>query len=333
MATQSEYDAGNITDRERKAAENQIDLAKKNADDVRNQVSKQLETYDYANRQNRSLADVQLKQNSRKNSADRFEAQRDLQNATLGLLGSMGNAMNGSSTGNLMRMLENRNDKDNNTYWAQHQVNQDTVENSYQDSYNQNQVAKRDAVTSAEKAIRDIESDLSANLNNINPNLYTKPGTGDADLNSGSVWNDNANGLQQANARISGYVMPDNRNGAQRNQLRQGDYFSRLVNRFHGREHMGSEMPFDKDIMTLFMGLKPDEPGQHGPLEVPVPTEQAIDTITKIRDLCEQFLQCCTKEDDGHTATEEPDGKEGKAKPFDKAGKAKPGEEDEEKED
>lgn len=235
MATQSEYDAGNITDRERKAAENQIDLAKKNADDVRNQVSKQLETYDYANRQNRSLADVQLKQNSRKNSADRFEAQRNLQNATLGLLGSMGNAMNGSSTGNLMRMLENRNDKDNNTYWAQHQVNQDTVENSYQDSYNQNQVAKRDAVTSAEKAIRDIESDLSANLNNINPNLYTKPGTGDADLNSGSVWNDNANGLQQANARISGYVMPDNRNGAQRNQLRQGDYFSRLVNRFNGR--------------------------------------------------------------------------------------------------
>lgn len=235
MATQSEYDAGNITDRERKAAENQIDLAKKNADDVRNQVSKQLETYDYANRQNRSLADVQLKQNSRKNSADRFEAQRDLQNATLGLLGSMGNAMNGSSTGNLMRMLENRNDKDNNTYWAQHQVNQDTVENSYQDSYNQNQVAKRDAVTSAEKAIRDIESDLSANLNNINPNLYTKPGTGDADLNSGSVWSDNANGLQQANARISGYVMPDNRNGAQRNQLRQGDYFSRLVNRFNGR--------------------------------------------------------------------------------------------------
>lgn len=235
MATQSEYDAGNITDRERKAAENQIDLAKKNADDVRNQVSKQLETYDYANRQNRSLADVQLKQNSRKNSADRFEAQRDLQNATLGLLGSMGNAMNGSSTGNLMRMLENRNDKDNNTYWAQHQVNQDTVENSYQDSYNQNQVAKRDAVTNAEKAIRDIESDLSANLNNINPNLYTKPSTGDADLNSGSVWNDNANGLQQANARISGYVMPDNRNGAQRNQLRQGDYFSRLVNRFNGR--------------------------------------------------------------------------------------------------
>lgn len=235
MATQSEYDAGNITDRERKAAENQIDLAKKNADDVRNQVSKQLETYDYANRQNRSLADVQLKQNSRKNSADRFEAQRDLQNATLGLLGSMGNAMNGSSTGNLMRMLENRNDKDNNTYWAQHQVNQDTIENSYQDSYNQNQVAKRDAVTSAEKAIRDIESDLSANLNNINPNLYTKPGTSDADLNSGSVWNDNANGLQQANARISGYVMPDNRNGAQRNQLRQGDYFSRLVNRFNGR--------------------------------------------------------------------------------------------------
>ena len=96
---------------------------------------------------------------------------------------------------------------------------------------------------------------------------------------------------------------------------------------------MGSEMPFDKDIMTLFMGLKPDEPGQHGPLEVPVPTEQAIDTITKIRDLCEQFLQCCTKEDDGHTAAEEPDGKKGKATPFDKAEKSKPSKEDEEEED
>lgn len=96
---------------------------------------------------------------------------------------------------------------------------------------------------------------------------------------------------------------------------------------------MGSEMPFDKDIMTLFMGLKPDEPGQHGTLEVPVPTEQAIDTITKIRDLCDQFLQCCTKDEDGHTATEESDGKEKKSTPFDKAGKAKPGEENEEKED
>lgn len=230
----ADYDAGELTDREKLAGENQTTIAKQNADDVRNQLARQLETYDFANRQNRALADTQLKQNSRKTSADRFEAQRDLQNAALGILGSMNQALNGSATGVLMRMLENRNDKDNNTYWAQHQVNQDTVENSYQDSFNQNQVAKRDAVTSAEKAIRDIESDLSANLNNINPNLFTAPGRDEANLDSGSVWT-GAGDIKENNARVSGYVMPDNRNGATRNQLLGNDYYSRLINRFNGR--------------------------------------------------------------------------------------------------
>ena len=230
----ADYDAGELTDRESLAGQNQIEIAKQNAADVRNQLAKQLETYDFANRQNRSLADTQLKQNSRATSADRFEAQRDLQNATLGLLGSMNQAMNGSSVGNLMQMLSNRNDKENNTYWSQLQENQDTVENSYTDSYNQNQVAKRDAVTSAEKAIRDIESDLAANLNNINPNLYTAPGTGDANLDSGSVWT-GAGDVQENNSKISGYIMPDDRSGAKRNTLQGNDYYSKLINRFNGR--------------------------------------------------------------------------------------------------
>lgn len=230
----ADYDAGEITDRERTAASNQLEIGKQNADDIRNQLNKQLETYDFANRQNRALADTELKQNSRKSSADRFEAQRDLQNATTGLLGSMNQAMNGSSVGNLMQMLDSRNDKDNNTYWAQLQTNNDAVENSYNESFNQNQVAKRDAITSAEKSIRDIEGDLAANLNNINPNLYTKPGTGDVDLDSGSVWN-NAGNIAENNAQISGYVMPDNRKGAEANTLKTNDYYSKLVNRFNGR--------------------------------------------------------------------------------------------------
>lgn len=232
MSTAEAYDSGEITDREQTAANNQTTLAKQNADDIRNQLSKQLETYDFANRQNRNLADVQLKQNSRATSADRFEAQRDLQNATTALLGSMGNAMNGSATGNLMQMLSNRNDKENNTYWNQLQKNNDSVENSYQDSYNQNQVAKRDAITSAEKSIRDIESDLSANLNNINPNLFVQPGSDDADLDSGSVWRDNQ--VDENNAKVSGYVMPDNRKGTTRNQLQGNDYFSKQMNKFNG---------------------------------------------------------------------------------------------------
>ena len=221
------------TDIERQAAERLKDIARYNADATRTQLGQQLSSYDLANQQNRSLADVQLKQNQRKTSADRFEAQRDLQNSALGLLGSMNQAMNGSSVGNLMRMLEDRNDKENNTYWAQHQVNQDTVENSYLDSLNQNVTAKNDAVINAQKAISDIQGDLSANLNNINPELYVAPGTGGADLGAGSVYDQNR--VAANNAQISGYVMPDNRRGAERNRLLGNDYYSRLINSFNGR--------------------------------------------------------------------------------------------------
>ena len=250
----ADYDAGEITDRERQASENQTGISRQNVRDVQNQLNRQLANYDFADAQNRTLADTQLKQNSRKTSADRFEAQRDLQAATLGLLGSMGTAMNGSSTGNLARMLESRNDKENNTYWAQHQVNQDAVENAYQDSLNQNRVARRDAMQSAEKAIRDIEGDWRANMNNINPNLF--PGESgavagnDAELSSTLAWDENKS--QQNNAQISGYTIPDNMNanrtptgakqpkdamniGTTRNQLSGNDYFSRMMNRFNGR--------------------------------------------------------------------------------------------------
>lgn len=245
MAT--DYDKGKITDRERKAAQNQTTISQENVNDVKNQLSRQLANYDFADAQNRALANTQLAQNSRKTSADRFEAQRDLQAATLGLLGSMGSAMNGSTTGNLMSMLRSRNDKENNTYWAQHQENQDQVENAYNDSLNQNNVARRDAMQSAEKAIRDITADWRANMNNINPNLF--PGSdkstkddktigaasaGNASsgaisglfnggktvggtvsvgntprFNAGTVWTPGA--VNQNNSNISGYVIPDNR--------------------------------------------------------------------------------------------------------------------------
>ncbi len=249
----ADYDSAELTDREQMAADNQTAISQQNVRDVQNQLARQLSNYDFADRQNRALADVQLRQNSRKTSADRFEAQRDLQNSALGLLGSMGTAMNGSSTGNLMRMLESRNDKENNTYWAQHQQNQDAVENSYQDSLNQNRVARRDAMQSAEKAIRDIEGDWRANMNNINPSLFpggTGEVGGDTSLSSSTAWDEGR--AQQNNARISGYVIPDNRGvgtttsgqrnpansmnvGNARNQLQGGDYFSRLMNRFNGR--------------------------------------------------------------------------------------------------
>lgn len=259
----ADYDSGEITDRERTASENQTAISKQNVRDVQNQLARQLSNYDFADAQNRALANTQLKQNSRKTSADRFEAQRDLQAATLGLLGSMGTAMNGSTTGNLMSMLRSRNDKENNTYWAQHQTNQDQVENAYQDSLNQNNVARRDAMQSAEKAIRDIEGDWRANMNNINPNLFPggsgSVGGDDPSLSSSRPWDDNVNKVKQNNAQMSGYVIPDNRGaggtpigaaartnqmntGTTRNQVRGGanntvggDYFSQMMNRFNGR--------------------------------------------------------------------------------------------------
>lgn len=248
----ADYDAGEITDREQRSANNQTSISAQNVRDVQNQLNRQLANYDFADAQNRALADAQLKQNSRKTSADRFEAQRDLQAATLGLLGSMGTAMNGSSTGNLMRMLESRNDKENNTFWAQHQVNQDAVENAYQDSLNQNRVARRDAMQSAEKSIRDIEGDWAANLNNINPNLFQQGAVGgnEDELSSRTAWDENRS--QQNNAQISGYTIPDNMNanrtptgatqpnnamnvGTTRNQIGGNDYFSQMMNRFNGR--------------------------------------------------------------------------------------------------
>lgn len=234
----ADYDLGEVTERERLAAERQKEIAGRHADAVRNQLSRTLGNYDFANEQNRKLADVQLKQNQRKTEADRFEAQRNLQNATIGLLGAMNQAMNGSSTGNLMRMLENRSDADNQTYWNQHQQNADAINNAYQESVNQNQVAKNDAVANAEKAIRDIEDDLAANLANINPNLYEPPGTGAADFRATELYNNNR--VNQNNAQLSGYLMPQDsvqnaRRMSPRNRIGGNDYFSRLMNNFNGR--------------------------------------------------------------------------------------------------
>ena len=219
---QAQSDAEREQDKlNKQAAQNQTALSQQNIRDVKNQLARQLSNFDLADAQNRALADTQLNQNSRKMSADRFEAQRDLRDAALGLLGSMGQAMNGSSTGNLMRMLQSRNDKENNTFWAQHQVNQDAIENAYDDSLNQNNIARRDAMQSAEKAIRDISADWAASMANIDPDWFKLGNVGDIDvatsdqrkaaksLSSDTAWTPTA--APQNNATISGYLIPDNR--------------------------------------------------------------------------------------------------------------------------
>ena len=60
---------------------------------------------------------------------------------------------------------------------------------------------------------------------------------------------------------------------------------------------MADKLPFDEDAMTLIMGLGgPEEPGQHGRLKTEMSGKTAIDVITEIRDLCEEYLLNAGKE-------------------------------------
>lgn len=61
---------------------------------------------------------------------------------------------------------------------------------------------------------------------------------------------------------------------------------------------MAERIPFDDDTMTLIMGLGDSgKPGQHGRTTVPAPENKAIDVITQIRDMCEDFLRSADKEE------------------------------------
>lgn len=231
------YDDAEVTERERLAAQRQNTLAQANAANVADQLRNQIGTYDAANRQNRRLADIQTVQAKRKGVTERSEADRDLQNAALGLLANMGQAMNGSALGNLMRMLESRSDKDNVTHWEQQQENLNNIENAYNESANQNNISALEAYNNAVKAQQDIRVDTAANKGNLNPNLYENPE--DIDLGPGADLGPaiQPNRLQ----RLSGYLMPENsvqnaRARYPRNRVAGNDYFARLINGFNGRQ-------------------------------------------------------------------------------------------------
>lgn len=55
--------------------------------------------------------------------------------------------------------------------------------------------------------------------------------------------------------------------------------------------------PFGEDIMTIIMGIDPCDPGMHGTLNEPCPTEDAIALVTKIRDMCDNFLRSAGKQE------------------------------------
>ena len=258
----ADYDAGEVSERERLAADRQKALAKTNADALLRQYYNQLSTYDLADQQNRALADRNALQMRRKAEADRFEAARNLRSAGRGILSQMGPAgMQGSATENFMRGMENRSDADNSTYWNQLQENLDTVENSYLENENQNNISREEARVNALKGIEDIMSETSANLSNINPNLYeevTPEGIG-VDVNplqnrqtreslaqqSGYLLPTYAGQLPywtSPDGQYAGepYIMPGNARQnalrhAPRNRIAQPNYFGRLMNQINGR--------------------------------------------------------------------------------------------------
>lgn len=236
----ADYDAAEVTDRERQAADHLGSIAKYNAQSTHNQLSQQLGNYDQADKQNRQLADVQRAQNSRKAASERFGQNKKLQTSTQGLLGAAGNALNGSGLYRVLDMLATRTDLDNNEVWNSLTQNQNTVENAYNESLNQNALARNDAASNAEFALRGINADTAAQRNNINPSLFVEPGEGEAGVAD-------ADGVYEKNkrepnmAQLSGYLMPDDaltgaRKAQKPNTASTGStYYDKMLNRYNQR--------------------------------------------------------------------------------------------------
>ena len=168
---------------QQQAADRTTEIAGYNAESITNQLEQQLAAYDQADRQNRALADEQRRQNSQKADTDRFQSQRDLIWATMGLLGNAGNtALQSSLVPALQQMLYSRNDSENTNNWNQLITAQNAVENAYTESHNQNNLLRNEAISAAEKALRDLSADLAAKLQNIHSDFYVSPGTGATDF-------------------------------------------------------------------------------------------------------------------------------------------------------
>lgn len=69
---------------------------------------------------------------------------------------------------------------------------------------------------------------------------------------------------------------------------------------------MGMGSPFGEDVMTIIMGIDPSDPGMHGPMKEPCPTDDAVGLVCKIRDMCDEWLRSAGKCDDTDKPEKEP---------------------------
>jgi hypothetical protein len=92
--------------------------------------------------------------------------------------------------------------------------NRNTVENAYQEALNQNVLAANDLASNAEYALRGLQSDQAAQLNNIHADLFKKPEEVSLGEGMDNIYESNK---RPANiAQLAGYTMPDDAGNAAR---------------------------------------------------------------------------------------------------------------------
>ena len=180
---------GSITAQQRRAAKNQIGVSKYNARSVKDELKAANRNFAQGDKQNRARAKVNMRNNSRTASGDRFAQLQKMQSATSGLMASAGNALQGGQAMNVANMLKQRNGMDNNETLRTLATNQNATIDALNESLNASALGRNSAAAAAARALRGLEADLAAQLNNINPKLYKAPGKGSTNLGSKKVSN------------------------------------------------------------------------------------------------------------------------------------------------
>ena len=217
-----------------KALENLRAIAGYNAQSTKDQFGRTMANYDLADQQNQALANVQIKQNQRRAAADRFGQNKKLQAATSGILSAAGNALNGSGLGGLIEMLRTRNDLDNTEVINTLTQNKNAVLNALTEAINSNTLARNEAASDAEFALRNLEADLAAQISNIDPKKFVAPGTGDTSLGSTGFASSNQ---RLANlAQLAGYItQPPTKQVYGSGSTAQMPYFQKLLDSYSRR--------------------------------------------------------------------------------------------------
>lgn len=217
------------TAEEKASADNLLLIAAANAAAAIAQYDQAMASYAQADAQNAQLAKIEKQQHSKTTASDRFAQLKKLQSSTSGITAAAGNALQGSQTGNMISMLRGRGDLDSTEALDALTLNYNAVSNALDESLNTNAIARNDAASAAEAALREIESDTAAQLNNLDPKLFVAPGTGKANFGATGYA---ASRLTPANmAKLSGYFMPEAQLPNGNALMRSGSsYYDSLIN-------------------------------------------------------------------------------------------------------